>query len=99
MTFLCVISCTWCKDIAKRHIQDLTRLESGQETSFNEPFDLQSAIEEATRLYRNEARRRDIDFQLDVSDGPETVIGDSKKIQTVVANLTANARTFYSSPM
>lgn len=69
---------------------DLTRLESGQDTSFNEPFDLHHAIEEATHIYRNEAHRRNLQFVFRVS-GPRVVVGDSRKIRTVVANLTANA--------
>lgn len=32
--------------------KDLTRLESGHETSFNEPFDLQETITDAVQLYR-----------------------------------------------
>lgn len=72
-------------------IQDLTRLESGNETSLNESFNLQSAIDEATRAYRNEAGRRQIDFKLEISDAPTMVIGDIKKIKTVVSNLTANS--------
>ena len=35
--------------------QDLTRLESGNETSFNEPFNLHEAITEAVQLYRYES--------------------------------------------
>ncbi|KAK7464699.1 hypothetical protein VKT23_005906 [Stygiomarasmius scandens] len=70
---------------------DLTRLESGNETSFNEPFDLCDTICDATSLYQNEATRRNITFELDVSASPKTVVGDAKKIQTVVQNLTANA--------
>ncbi|KAI0775514.1 hypothetical protein BD413DRAFT_470488 [Trametes elegans] len=70
---------------------DLTRLESGHETSFNEPFDLHQAIEDATQLYRNEARRRGLQFVLNVKGCPKQVVGDSRKIRTVVANLTANA--------
>lgn len=70
---------------------DLTRLESGNETSFNEPFSLSAAIEDATQVYRNEAERRDISFTIDVSQCPQVVVGDSKKITTVVQNLTANA--------
>ncbi|KAI0754648.1 hypothetical protein C8Q80DRAFT_1095154 [Daedaleopsis nitida] len=73
---------------------DLTRLESGNETSFNEPFDLFVAIEDATQLYRNEAHRRGIVFTLDLNNCPRQVVGDSRKIRTVVANLTANALKF-----
>ncbi|KAJ7695709.1 phytochrome-like protein [Mycena rosella] len=70
---------------------DLTRLESGGETSFNEPFDLQDAIEDATHLYRKEAQRRNITFKMELEQSPKTVVGDAKKIRTVVQNLTANA--------
>ncbi|KAI0629850.1 hypothetical protein C8Q77DRAFT_1065052 [Trametes polyzona] len=70
---------------------DLTRLESGNETSFNEPFDLPQAIDDATQLYRNEARRRGLEFILSLQGCPKQVVGDSRKIRTVVANLTANA--------
>lgn len=78
--------------------QDLTRLESGNETSFNEPFDLMQAIEDATHLYRNEAHRRGLQFMLDLKHCPRQVIGDARKIRTVVANLTANARELLTQP-
>ncbi|KAK0464731.1 uncharacterized protein EV420DRAFT_1061466 [Desarmillaria tabescens] len=70
---------------------DLTRLESGNETSFNEPFNLPAAIEEAINPYRSEAQRRSIDFILEISESPKEVVGDARKIRTVVENLTANA--------
>ncbi|PFH53382.1 hypothetical protein AMATHDRAFT_45648 [Amanita thiersii Skay4041] len=70
---------------------DLTRLESGNETSCNEAFDLHCAIEEATLLYRKEAERRNIGFQLEFQESPRIVVGDVKKIRTIVQNLTANA--------
>ena len=76
--------------------QDLTRLESGNETSFNEPFDLHQSIEESVQLYRNEASRRGLIFDLDLKHCPRQVVGDSRKIRTVVANLTANARMSFS---
>jgi len=72
--------------------QDLTRLESGHETSLNVAFDLRAAIEEAILVYRNEAGRRNLEFKLDISESPKMVVGDPNKIKTVVANLTANSR-------
>jgi signal transduction histidine kinase len=72
-------------------IQDLTRLESGNTTSFNEPFDLHDAIQEATHLYKKEAERRNISFILKLEDSPRIVVGDEKKIRTVVQNLTGNS--------
>ncbi|KAF9561324.1 hypothetical protein CPC08DRAFT_635599 [Agrocybe pediades] len=76
---------------------DLTRLETGNETSFNEPFNLHFTIEEAAHLYRREAERRDIRFILDLSQSPTIVVGDAKKIRTVVQNLTANALKYTTS--
>ncbi|KAI0293841.1 hypothetical protein B0F90DRAFT_1760492 [Multifurca ochricompacta] len=70
---------------------DLTRLESGHETTSNEPFDLPSVITEATNLYKHEAQRKGLDFELNLSDNPHMVVGDSSKVRTVVANITANA--------
>ncbi|KAF8755266.1 Phytochrome region [Rhizoctonia solani] len=60
---------------------DLTRHETGNETSFNEPFDLPGTIEDAVTLYRIEAMRRRIGFIVDTSDCPQMVTGDSKKIR------------------
>ncbi|KAG8696703.1 Light-sensor Protein kinase [Ceratobasidium sp. 394] len=76
---------------------DLTRHETGNETSFNEPFDLPGTIEDAVTLYRIEAMRRRILFVVDTTDSPQMVVGDSKKIRTVVANLTANAVKYTES--
>ncbi|KAI0685013.1 hypothetical protein BC835DRAFT_1291358 [Cytidiella melzeri] len=75
---------------------DLTRLESGNETSFFEPFDLHKAVHDATLTYRNEAHRRSLGFNLDFTGCPRSVVGDSRKIRTVVANLTANALKYTS---
>ncbi|KAG8809948.1 Light-sensor Protein kinase, partial [Serendipita sp. 399] len=70
---------------------DLTRLEVGKETSFNEPFDLSAALQEAVKVYQVEATRRQLEFQINLDDAPRYVVGDSRKIKTVVANLTSNA--------
>jgi signal transduction histidine kinase len=72
--------------------QDLTRVESGHETMFNEPFDLSTVITEATSLYKHEAQRKGLDFEVDLAGDLRMVVGDSSKVRTVVANLTANAR-------
>ncbi|KAF9534532.1 hypothetical protein CPB83DRAFT_756080 [Crepidotus variabilis] len=70
---------------------DLTRLENGNEISFNKPFDLKTAIKDACHLYKNEAERRKLTFTLDLIDSPTIVIGNSQKICTVIQNLTANS--------
>jgi signal transduction histidine kinase len=49
-------------------------------------------IIEATNLYKYEAQRKGLDFEVDLAGDLRMVIGDSSKVRTVVANLTANAR-------
>jgi signal transduction histidine kinase len=75
---------------AEQILQDLTRLEAGKETSFNEPFDLHAALNDAVNVYRVEATRRQIDFQINPGNAPRLVVGDARKIKTVIANLTSN---------
>lgn len=57
-----------------------------------EPFHLPTVITEATNLYKHEAQRKGLDFEVDFSEDLRMVVGDSSKVKTVVANLTANAR-------
>jgi signal transduction histidine kinase len=71
---------------------DLTKIETGNETAFNDPFDLRMAVQDAIRLYENEAKRRDLEFKVNIDDSlPSSVIGDARKIKTVIANLIANS--------
>ncbi len=78
-------------------MQDLTRIESGNETAFNDPFDLRSCIQDATRVYASEAKRRNLEFEVDLEGSPDCmVLGDLRKIRTVVANLVANAVKYTS---
>ncbi|KAF5380673.1 hypothetical protein D9757_007064 [Collybiopsis confluens] len=80
-------------NLSRSHVasKDLTRLESGNDFSINEPFDLANNIQDAISIYRNEALRRNLEFEVDIDQCPSIVIGDAKKIRTVVQNLTANA--------
>lgn len=74
---------------------DLTRIETGNETAFHDPFDIRQSIADAIRLYQTEAKRRDLEFRVNMAeDLPQHVLGDSRKIKTVVSNLVANAIKF-----
>ena len=71
---------------------DLTRIETGNETAFNDPFNIRQSIDDAVRLYQTEAERRGIEFKVTTGpDLPDQVIGDSRKIKTVISNLVANS--------
>lgn len=74
---------------------DLTRIETGNETAFNDPFDIRQSINDAVRLYQTEAARRGLEFRVTTaSDVPRFLIGDSRKIKTVISNLVANSVKF-----
>lgn len=71
---------------------DLTRIETGNETAFSDPFDLKQTITDTVRLYETESKRRGIDFTVNVDEAlPRMVVGDSRKIRTLISNLAANA--------
>jgi hypothetical protein len=74
-------------------LQDLARLETGNEASFNEPFDLRKAIEDAVHIYQEEGSRRSIDCVSNESVSPTSVVGDSRNTRKVVQSLNTNART------
>lgn len=77
---------------------DLTRIETGNETAFNDPFDLRQCITDAVRLYQTESARRGLEFLVNISaELPQFVIGDSRKIKTVISNLVANSVKFTES--
>ncbi|KAK8845299.1 hypothetical protein IAR55_006012 [Kwoniella newhampshirensis] len=74
---------------------DLTRIETGNEQSFNDPFDIRQSISDAVRLYQTESTRRGLDFRVNMADNlPQYVIGDSRKVKTVISNLVANSVKF-----
>ncbi|ODO01841.1 hypothetical protein L198_02568 [Cryptococcus wingfieldii CBS 7118] len=76
---------------------DLTRIETGNETTFRDPFDLRQSITEAVRLYETEISRRGVEFRVKTGDDlPKFVVGDSKKVRTVISNLVANSVKFTS---
>ncbi|KAG8958090.1 Light-sensor Protein kinase [Tulasnella sp. 419] len=70
---------------------DLTKLETGYTTSFNEPFDLPALVEESVAAYRRDALSRGLYFDVEIGDCPRFVLGDRKKVSTIIANVTNNA--------
>ena len=71
---------------------DLTRIETGNETAFNDPFDIRQSINDAIRPYQTETTRRGIEFRVNIDTKlPQFVIGDSRKIKTVISNMVANS--------
>jgi signal transduction histidine kinase len=49
-------------------------------------------MKDAARIYASEAKRKGLEYDIDVHAAPDCfLLGDQKKIRTVVANLIANA--------
>ena len=71
---------------------DLTKTEEGVELIKGEVFDLRSTLREATDMFRGDARRKQLIYEVvEAPDLPEGVIGDQRKIRQCISNVTANA--------
>ncbi|KAF2210815.1 hypothetical protein CERZMDRAFT_121668 [Cercospora zeae-maydis SCOH1-5] len=71
---------------------DLTKTEEGGELVKDEVFDLSATLYEATDMFKGDARRKNISY--DVSDRPglpRHVVGDQRRIRQAISNVTANA--------
>ncbi|KAH9879658.1 hypothetical protein IAQ61_001477 [Plenodomus lingam] len=71
---------------------DLTKTEEGGPLIKGESFDLKATIIEATDMFRKDAKRKNIGYDVVIHDGlPNLCIGDQRRIRQVISNITANA--------
>lgn len=71
---------------------DLTKTEEGGELVKDEAFELSATLLEATDMFRGDARRKQIGYEVTEHPGlPHTVIGDQRKVRQAITNVTANA--------
>ncbi|KAH8820778.1 hypothetical protein F5884DRAFT_59835 [Xylogone sp. PMI_703] len=71
---------------------DLTKTEEGHDLVKEEVFDLHAAIKEGTDVYAKDAERKQLEFQVVINPGvPVHVIGDQRRVQQALSNVTANA--------
>jgi len=76
-------------------ILDLSKVEAGRMELDIQPFDLEGAVEGATRGFATLAAQKGVRFLVDVEPQARGVwMGDGGRIRQVVANLTANAVKF-----
>ncbi|KAH8884639.1 hypothetical protein GQ53DRAFT_661529 [Thozetella sp. PMI_491] len=71
---------------------DLTKTEEGQELVKDEIFDFPACIKEATEPFKNDAKRKGIEYEVIEHPGlPRYVYGDQRRVRQAVANIMANA--------
>ncbi|KAI9712791.1 MAG: Light-sensor Protein kinase [Bogoriella megaspora] len=76
---------------------DLTKTEEGVELIKGEVFDLRECLREATDMFRGDARRKQIAYEIvEAPDLPDSVIGDQRKIRQCITNVAANAVQYTS---
>lgn len=71
---------------------DLTKTEEGGELTKDEIFDLKATLIEATDMFKGDARRKNLTYEVIESPGlPSQVIGDQRRVRQAISNITANA--------
>lgn len=71
---------------------DLTKTEEGVDLITSDVFDFQQVFKEATDAYRNDARRKQIKYEVvPVAGLPKKVLGDQRKVRQAISNIIANA--------
>ncbi|KAF2172824.1 hypothetical protein M409DRAFT_49350 [Zasmidium cellare ATCC 36951] len=71
---------------------DLTKTEEGGELVKDEVFELSATLYEATDMFKGDARRKNISYEVTDAPGlPRQVVGDQRRIRQAISNVTANA--------
>ncbi|KAJ4407962.1 hypothetical protein N0V91_003628 [Didymella pomorum] len=71
---------------------DLTKTEEGESLIKGESFNLSETIKEATDMFRGDARRKRIDYEVVHHEGlPKACIGDQRRVRQAISNIAANA--------
>jgi len=71
---------------------DLTKTEEGGDLVKDEIFDLSATLYEATDMFKGDARRKTIVYEVTDRPGlPRQVIGDQRRVRQAISNVTANA--------
>ena len=78
-------------------VLDLARIESGRLTLAIAPFSMEDAVRPVAALFEPNARRKGLDFQIDLPDEAAGVFaGDVARIRQILSNLISNAVKFTS---
>jgi light-regulated signal transduction histidine kinase (bacteriophytochrome) len=71
---------------------DLTKTEEGVNLITADVFDFEQIFHEATEAYRNDAKRKNIKYNvIQPTNLPKRVFGDQRKVRQAISNVIANA--------
>ncbi|KAL8832284.1 MAG: hypothetical protein Q9170_004941 [Blastenia crenularia] len=71
---------------------DLTKTEEGQDLIKDEAFDFPATVKEATDMFRGDATRKGIEYNVIGNEGvPQHVLGDQRRVRQAISNVIANA--------
>jgi signal transduction histidine kinase len=72
-------------------VLDLAKLQAHRFTVRHEEVDLSRVLDHAYGAFTEEARRREIDYQLDAEADPPVIVSDGDRVLQVITNLLSNA--------
>jgi signal transduction histidine kinase len=75
-------------------ILDVAKMETGNMTIEEVPFDLAATLTDVSRMWQEQAEGRGLDFVLDLNEAPAWVVGDPARLRQIVFNLLSNALKF-----
>ena len=75
-------------------ILEMARVEHGQVQLESRPFDLRKCVDDCLAAFRIQAGREGKALRENFAAGPETVVGDERRIQQILNNLLSNAFKF-----
>jgi signal transduction histidine kinase/CheY-like chemotaxis protein len=76
-------------------ILDFSRMESGKMQLVPEPFDVKASLLSTLRLFREEAEKKKLRFDIAVDEAiPEVLTGDDARVRQILFNLVGNGLKF-----
>jgi signal transduction histidine kinase len=72
-------------------VLDLAKLQAHRFTVRREEVDLERVLDQAYGAFAEEARRREIDYELSGSNGAPVIVSDGDRVLQVITNLLSNA--------
>lgn len=80
-------------------ILDVAKMETGNLTIEQAPFDLRATLTDLSRMWQEQAQAKGLAFSLDLAECPQWITGDAARLRQVAFNLLSNALKFTDAGM